>query len=87
MVKIVFRINKFFLLWFILYLSGCGYAEWPPNRIEVIDENSPRPVKKKQLDRSSIRVRSGETIYSISRLYRIPMRSIIESSKVIGIVP
>ena len=67
-----------------LGLSGCGYAQWPIIAPELTDTNAYNfeyGEEKNQKKNGSIKVESGESVFSISRRYKVPIKSIIKLNR------
>ena len=71
------------LILVVSLLSACGYAEWPPSNYspELGDVNSPALEVGVKRSGMNITVGRGDTIFSISRRYKVPMREIINVNK------
>ena len=67
------------LIWPCLF--GCGYAQWPITTPELTDANAYNfehgKEKNERRDRS-IKVERGQSVFSISRRYKVPIKSIIK---------
>lgn len=77
------RTFPFAILAFSLLLSSCGWAEWPP------PGDGPRVTNRPQtsggpgtasVDAAAVIVAKGDTVYGLSKRYRVSARAIIQTN-------
>ena len=70
---------KKMLVGLVVFLAGaCGYAEWPPKLMSLNDINTPLEEKNSFKRGQSVIIGKGQSLYSLSRSYKVPIKLIIE---------
>lgn len=66
-----------------IFITACGWAEWPPSDYKPRASNRPQIAKKSSLPFENVftvTVKRGDTVYGLSKRHRVSARALIDAN-------